>query len=74
MIRLADEIAETDPATLGFGPMYRWVYLFPLTAVHLRSGELAKAVNAARQIIDPSQQLLPRRPDRSPHRGRRLLG
>jgi hypothetical protein len=46
-------------AVSGSGARSRWVHLFPLIAVHLRSGELAKAVSAARQIIDPWQQLLP---------------
>ena len=50
--------ASRDLYAPGSGAMYRWVHLFPLIAVHLRSGELAKAVSAARQIIDPSQQLL----------------
>jgi hypothetical protein len=38
--------------------MYRWVYLFPLIAVALSDGATADAVAAARQILDPSQQLL----------------
>ena len=39
--------------------MYQWVYLFPLLAARLQAGEIAEAVSAARQITDPSQQLLP---------------
>jgi hypothetical protein len=31
----------------------------PLLAAHLRLGDTAAAVAAARQVIDPSQQLLP---------------
>jgi hypothetical protein len=59
VIRLAAEIAGTDLTIHGSGVMCGWVYLFPLIAVHLRSGELAKAVSAARQVIGPSQQPLP---------------
>jgi len=57
--RLADEIERLSAAPLGFGVMYRWVYLFPLLAVRLQAGELDAAVAAARRIIDPAQQLLP---------------
>ena len=35
------------------------MYLFPLIAARLRAGDTAAAVAAARQILDPSQQLLP---------------
>jgi tetratricopeptide (TPR) repeat protein len=57
--KLAAEIEERDPSTLGSGAMYRWVYLFPLLAARLRAGELDAAVAAARQLIDPSQAWLP---------------
>ncbi len=59
VVRLAGQIAEFDPATMTFGGRHRWVYLFPLIAARLRSGDTAAAVAAARQILDPSQQLLP---------------
>ena len=39
--------------------MYRWVYSFPLLAVRLQAGETEAAVSAAREIIDPAQQVLP---------------
>ena len=35
------------------------MYLFPLIAARLQSGNVAAAVAAARQILDPAQQLLP---------------
>jgi class 3 adenylate cyclase len=59
VIRLAAEIEERDLSKLGTGAMYRWVYLFPLLAARLQAGETGEAVAAARQIIDPSQQVLP---------------
>jgi hypothetical protein len=59
VIRLAAEIEERDPSKLGASVMYRWVYLFPLLAARLEVGETGEAVSAARQIIDPSQQVLP---------------
>jgi class 3 adenylate cyclase/DNA-binding SARP family transcriptional activator/tetratricopeptide (TPR) repeat protein len=59
VIRLAAEIEQCDPATLGSSVMYRWVYLFPVLAARLQAGDTEAAVSAARRIIDPSQQLLP---------------
>jgi class 3 adenylate cyclase/DNA-binding SARP family transcriptional activator len=59
VVRIATELGAARLTTLGSGAMYRWVYLFPLLAVHLADGATAEAVAAARQIIDPSQQWLP---------------
>ena len=59
VIRLAGQFGEFDPVTMAFGARHRWVYLFPLIAARLRAGDTAAAVAAARQILDPSQQLLP---------------
>jgi class 3 adenylate cyclase/tetratricopeptide (TPR) repeat protein len=59
VIRWAGEIAEFDLRTLVSGARYRWAYLFPLIAARLQSGDVAAAVAAARQIVDPAQQLLP---------------
>jgi tetratricopeptide (TPR) repeat protein len=53
-----------EPDGNGANPdflFHRWVYLWPLVAVHLSAGDTAAAVTAARQILDPSQQLLPDR-------------
>jgi tetratricopeptide (TPR) repeat protein len=58
VIRLAAEIGSLDLTTIGSGARYRWVYLFPLIAARLHTGAVADAVAAARQIIDPAQQLL----------------
>jgi tetratricopeptide (TPR) repeat protein len=59
VIRLAGQFWEFDPATMAFGARHRWVYVFPLIAARLRAGDTAAAVAAARQVLDPSQQLLP---------------
>jgi len=58
VLRLAAEIESLDLTNIGSGAMYRWIYLFPLLAAHLAAEVTAEAVAAARQIIDPSQQLL----------------
>jgi class 3 adenylate cyclase/DNA-binding SARP family transcriptional activator len=59
VVRLVAEIEKYDRSALGTSAMYEWVYLFPLLAARLQAGESAEAVAAARQIIDPSQQVLP---------------
>jgi class 3 adenylate cyclase/tetratricopeptide (TPR) repeat protein len=59
VIRLAAEIENSGLSVMSFGAMYRWVYLFPLLAARLRSGETEEAVTVARRVIDPSQQMLP---------------
>jgi class 3 adenylate cyclase/DNA-binding SARP family transcriptional activator len=59
VIRLAGQIPEFRVGTLVSGARYRWVYLFPLIAARLQAGDAAAAVAAARQILDPEQQLLP---------------
>ena len=59
VLRLAAEIDARDLTNIGSAAMHRWIYLFPLLAVHLSADATADAVAAARQIIDPAQQLLP---------------
>jgi tetratricopeptide (TPR) repeat protein len=59
VLRLADEIARYKPTTVGASIGHRWVYLFPLIAARLDSGQVKGAVTAARQILDPAQQALP---------------
>jgi class 3 adenylate cyclase/DNA-binding SARP family transcriptional activator len=59
VLRLAAEIEDRGQKSIGWGALYRWVYLFPLLATHLADDATAEAVAAARQVIDPSQQLLP---------------
>ena len=59
VIRLSAEVKQYEPALLGTGAMYRWVYSFPLLAARLQAGETGEAVSAAREITDPAQQALP---------------
>ena len=59
VIALASQLAEFDLGTLVSGARYRWIALFPLIAARLQSGDVAAAAAAARQILDPAQQLLP---------------
>jgi eukaryotic-like serine/threonine-protein kinase len=59
VIALAGRLAEFDLGTLVSGARYRWLALFPLIAAQLQSGNAAAAVAAAREIVDPAQQLLP---------------
>ena len=51
--------AELGLGTLVSGARYRWLALFPLIAAQLQSGNPAAAIAAAREIVDPAQQLLP---------------
>jgi tetratricopeptide (TPR) repeat protein len=62
VLRLAAQISEINPTRIGDGARYRWVHLFPVIAVRLASGthaDAAEAIAAAREILDPEQQLLP---------------
>jgi hypothetical protein len=59
VIALAGRSAELGLGTLLSGARYRWIALFPLIAARLQSGDVAAAVAAAREILDPAQQLLP---------------
>jgi class 3 adenylate cyclase/tetratricopeptide (TPR) repeat protein len=54
VIALSDQIAG-----LGAAFECKWVYLWPLIATRLDAGDLAPAVAAARQLLDPAQQRLP---------------
>jgi class 3 adenylate cyclase/tetratricopeptide (TPR) repeat protein len=59
VLRLVDEIERCDPGPTWSSATYGWVYLFPLIATRLQAGQTESAVTAAREIIGPSQQLLP---------------
>jgi tetratricopeptide (TPR) repeat protein len=62
VIRLAAEIAVLGPGQHGFSAHLRWIYLWPLIAARLSSGEVADtaaAIEAARQLLGPAQQWLP---------------
>jgi class 3 adenylate cyclase/tetratricopeptide (TPR) repeat protein len=54
VLTLSDQVEEHEATFIS-----RWVYLWPLAAVHLDAGNLPAAVAAARQILDPAQQRLP---------------
>jgi tetratricopeptide (TPR) repeat protein len=58
VLTLAGQIAEHE-AVVGSDSSVRWVYLWPLIAVHLRAGNIAEAVAACRQLRHPAQQRLP---------------
>ena len=60
VIRLSGQIADLDMTVIASGARYQWwVCLFPLIAAHLDHGSVDGAVAAARQILDPTQHLLP---------------
>jgi DNA-binding SARP family transcriptional activator/class 3 adenylate cyclase/tetratricopeptide (TPR) repeat protein len=59
VIALAAEVEKHGPSMIGVDGMHRWVYLFPLAAARLQAGQTETAVSAARQVLDPSQYLLP---------------
>ncbi|MBV9449291.1 MAG: AAA family ATPase [Streptosporangiaceae bacterium] len=59
VIELAGLAAESREFTNHGFFFHRWVYLWPLVALHLESGDIPAAVAAARQMLDPSQQRLP---------------
>jgi hypothetical protein len=63
VITLAEQIAGPDAAmtyhvSAGISP-HKWVYLWPLMAAHLDTGQVAEAVAAGRQLLHPAQQRLP---------------
>ena len=55
VIKLSGQIASANAPSI----YHRWVYLFPLIAVHLDTGQVAPAVAASRQLLDVAQQALP---------------
>jgi predicted ATPase/class 3 adenylate cyclase len=58
VVRLAHEALELWRSTVVSYSWY-WLCLWPLVAVRLRQGQLAEAVEAARQLLPPPQQRLP---------------
>ena len=59
VITLSDELAELMAATVGSGFSQGLVYLWPLIAVHLETGNVAGAVAAGRQLLQPGRLPLP---------------
>ena len=58
VIRLAAHIAGLQAGASGSAYPHRWVYLFPLIAARLSTGEVGEAVAASRDLLHASQQLL----------------
>jgi tetratricopeptide (TPR) repeat protein len=59
VITLSDELAELMAATVASGFSQGLVYLWPLIAVHLDTGNVAGAVAAGRQLLKPGRLPLP---------------
>jgi class 3 adenylate cyclase/tetratricopeptide (TPR) repeat protein len=54
--------AEIEPVVVRGRAIWsrdRWVYLFPLIAVHLSNSDTRQAVTSARPLLESDQQLLP---------------
>ena len=54
----AEEALALWAKTTGWQPLH-WIYLWPLIAVRLGTGNVSEAVDASRQLLEPSQQRLP---------------
>jgi tetratricopeptide (TPR) repeat protein len=66
VIRLSEELAKyaelgaPDAYHVAAGvTAYKWIYLWPLIAARLDAGDVAAAVAAGRQLLDPAQLWLP---------------
>jgi class 3 adenylate cyclase len=54
----AEEALALWAETTGWQPLH-WICLWPLIAVRLGTGNVGEAIDASRQLLDPSQQRLP---------------
>ncbi len=54
----AEEALALWAKTTGWQPLH-WICLWPLIAVRLGNGNVDEAVDASRQLLEPSQQRLP---------------
>jgi tetratricopeptide (TPR) repeat protein len=61
VIAIAERTESVAPATkvVLHATSYRWVYLFPLTALYLDRGDTGTAVAQARRVLAEDQQALP---------------
>jgi hypothetical protein len=60
VITAAKRIAAQEATAADIGSRFRkWVYLWPLIAAYLETGQVAEAVAAARELVEPAQQWLP---------------
>jgi class 3 adenylate cyclase len=53
VLRIATELGPVEGTAPCTGSRDRWVYLLPAAAVHLDRADVASAVAAARQVLDP---------------------
>jgi len=56
---LAEGTEDLLRTAVGGFMFWKWVYLWPVVAMHLGEGKVAKAVAAGLQMLEPSQQRLP---------------
>jgi len=59
VIKLSEEIAGLMASTVGSGFYQGLIYLWPLIAVHLETGNVAGAVAAGRQLLQAARPPLP---------------
>jgi hypothetical protein len=59
VLKIAAGLGSGDGNGPVTGSRHGWAYLLPATAVHLGRADVASAVVAARQVLDPGQQALP---------------
>jgi hypothetical protein len=59
VVTLVKEITEQQAAVGSLAVSYGWAYLWPLVAVHLEAGDIAEAIAASRQLLDPKQERPP---------------
>jgi tetratricopeptide (TPR) repeat protein len=59
VVALAHEAASLWRTALGSLTFCKWLYLWPLVALQLGGGQVALAVEAGREMLDPSQQRFP---------------
>ena len=59
VIKLSEEIAGLMASTIGSGFYQGLIYLWPLIAVHLDTGNVAGAVAAGRQLLQAARPRLP---------------
>jgi class 3 adenylate cyclase/tetratricopeptide (TPR) repeat protein len=59
VLKLAHEAAGLWRSARGPLTFWKWLYLWPLVALHLDSGKVEEAVTAGREMLDPLQQRFP---------------
>ena len=59
LAELADGTAELLRSAVGGFAPWKWIYLWPVVAMHLSEGKVAEAVAAGLQMLEPSQHQFP---------------